>query len=93
MSESKLITCGFCGFSFSQILGILSSGYGVYQSIILFFILCLICAIPGLIKYGMLQRSMASELTSHHIKSCFIPSLIGVSILLVGFLFGLFIGV
>lgn len=93
MSESKLITCGFCGFSFSQILGILSSGYGVYQSIILFFILCLICAIPGLIKYGMLQRSMASELKSHHIKSCFIPSLIGVSILLVGFLFGLFIGV
>jgi hypothetical protein len=93
MSESKLITCGFCGFSFTQIIGILASGYGVYQSFILFFILCLICAIPGLIKYGTLQRTMASELKSHHIRSCFIPSLIGVSILTVGFLFGLYIGV
>jgi len=93
MPESKLITCGFCGFSFAQILGILASGYGVYQSFILFFILSLICAIPGLIKYGILQRTMASELKSHHIKSCFIPSLIGVSILFVGFLFGLYIGV
>ena len=92
MNESKLITCGFCGFSFSQILGIMSSGYGVYQSIILFFILSLICAIPGFIKYGILQRNMASELKSHHIKSCFIPSLVAVSILLVGFLFGLFVG-
>jgi hypothetical protein len=92
MSESKLITCGFCGFSFSQMIGILASGYGVYQSIILFFILCLICTIPGLIKYGILQRNMSGELKSHHIRSCFIPSLIGVSILTVGFLFGLFIG-
>ena len=93
MSESKLITCGFCGFSFSQMIGILASGYGVYQSFILLFILCLICAIPGFIKYGTLQRNMASELKPHHIRSCFIPSLIGTSILLVGFLFGLFIGV
>ena len=93
MSESRLITCGFCGFSFAQVIGILASGYGVYQSFILFFILCLVCSIPGFIKYGTLQRTMASELKSHHIKSCFIPSLIGISILLVGFLFGLFIGV
>jgi len=93
MSESKLIICGFCSFSFTQILGILASGYGVYQSFILFFILSLICTIPGFIKYGTLQRSMASELKSHHIRSCFIPSLIGVCILFVGFLFGLFIGV
>jgi|688.fasta_scaffold676130_2 hypothetical protein len=93
MSESKLITCGFCGFSFSQILGIMSSGYSVYQSIILFFILCLVCIIPGFIRYGTLQRSMASELKSHHIRSCFIPSLIGISILTVGFLFGLYVGV
>ena len=92
MSESRLITCGFCGFSFAQMIGILASGYGVYQSFILFFILCLVCAIPGFIKYGMLQRSMASELKSHHIKSCFIPSLIGISVLTVGFLFGLFVG-
>ena len=93
MSESRLITCGFCGFSFAQMIGILASGYGVYQSIILFFILCLICSIPGFIKYGTLQRTMASELKPHHIRSCFIPSLIGISILSVGFLFGLFIGV
>ena len=93
MSEAKLITCGFCGFSFAQMIGILATGYGVYQSFILFFILCLICAIPGFIRYGTLQRSMAGELKSHHIRSCFIPSLIGVSILLVGFLFGLYIGV
>ena len=93
MSESRLITCGFCGFSFAQMLGILSSGYGIYQSFILFFILCLICSIPGFIKYGTLQRTMASELKPHHIRSCFIPSLIGISILSVGFLFGLFIGV
>jgi hypothetical protein len=93
MSESKLITCGFCGFSFAQMIGILASGYGVYQSVILFFILCLVCTIPGFIKYGILQRTMASELKSHHIKSCFIPSLIGVSILAVGFLLGLYIGV
>jgi hypothetical protein len=93
MSESKLITCGFCGFSFAQILGILSSGYSIYQAVILFFILCLICTIPGFIKYGILQRNMSSELKPHHIRSCFIPSLIGTSILLVGFLFGLFIGV
>ena len=92
MSEVKLITYGFCGFSFSQILGIMSSGYGIYQAVILFFILCLICTIPGFIRYGTLQRSMASELKSHHIKSCFIPSLIGVSILVVGFLFGCFVG-
>ncbi|MFY7885993.1 MAG: hypothetical protein ACOVOV_14230 [Dolichospermum sp.] len=93
MTESKLITCGFCGFSFAQMIGILASGYGVYQSVILFFILCLICAIPGFIKYGILQRNMSSELKPHHIRSCFIPSLIGVSILTIGFLFGLFIGV
>ena len=93
MTESRLITCGFCGFSFAQVIGILASGYGVYQSFILFFILCLVCSIPGFIKYGMLQRTMAGELKSHHIRSCFIPSLIGISILLVGFLFGLFIGV
>ena len=93
MSELKIINYGFCGFSFAQILGIMSSGLGIYQSIILFFVLCLICLIPGFIKYGMLQRSMASELKSHHIRSCFIPSLIGISILLLGFLFGLFIGV
>ena len=93
MTESKLITCGFCGFSFAQMIGILASGYGVYQSVILFFILCLICAIPGFIKYGTLQRNMASELKPHHIRSCFIPSLIGVSILTIGFLFGLYVGV
>jgi hypothetical protein len=92
MSESKLITYAFCGFSFSQMLGIISSGYGVYQAVILFFILCLICTIPGFIRYGILQRSMASELKSHHIKSCFIPSLIGISIISVGFLIGYFVG-
>jgi hypothetical protein len=92
MTESKLITCGFCGFSFAQMIGILASGYGVYQSIILFFILCLICSIPGFIKYSTLQRSMSGELKSHHIRSCFIPSLIAVSVLLAGFLFGVFIG-
>ena len=92
MSEVKLITCGFCGFSFSQILGIMASGYGFYQAVILFFILCSICAIPGFIRYGTLQRSMASELKSHHIKSCFIPSLIGISILFVGFLIGYYVG-
>jgi hypothetical protein len=92
MTEAKLITYGFCGFSFSQMLGIAASGYGVYQSVILFFILCLICTIPGFIRYGTLQRSMSSELKPHHVKSCFIPSLIGVSILVVGFLFGCFVG-
>lgn len=92
MSESKLIIYGFCGFSFSQILGITASGYGVYQSFILFLILSLLCTIPGFIKYGILQRKMSSELKSHHVASCFIPSLIGVSILSVGFLIGLYIG-
>ena len=92
MSELKLITYGFCGFSFSQILGITASGYGVYQSFILFLILSLLCAIPGFIKYGILQRTMSSELKSHHVTSCFIPSLIGVSILSVGFLIGFYIG-
>jgi hypothetical protein len=92
MSEVKLITYAFCGFSFSQILGIATSGYGIYQAVILFFILCLVCTIPGFIRYGTLQRSMSSELKSHHVKSCFIPSLIGVSILFVGFLFGCFVG-
>jgi len=92
MSESKLITYGFCGFSFSQILGILTSGYSIYQSIILFCILCLICTIPGFIRYGTLQRSMASELKPHHIKSCFIPSLIAVSILFIGFSLGYYVG-
>lgn len=92
MNESQLITYGFCGFSFSQILGILASGYSIYQAIILFFILSFICAIPGFIRYGTLQRSMTSELKSHHIKSCFIPSLIGISILFIGFLIGYFVG-
>lgn len=92
MSELKLITYGFCGFSFAQILGITASGYGVYQSFILFLILSALCTIPGFIKYGILQRSTSSELKSHHIKSCFIPSLIGVSILSVGFLIGFYIG-
>ena len=92
MRESQLIIYGFCGFSFSQILGIIASGYGVYQSFILFFILCLICTIPGLIRYGILQRTMSSELKSHHIKSCFIPTLIGISIISIGFIIGYVVG-
>lgn len=92
MNESKLITYGFCGFSFSQILGITASGHGVYQSFILFLILSLLCAIPGFIKYGMLQRTMSTELKPYHVRSCFIPSLIGISILSTGFLIGFYIG-
>jgi hypothetical protein len=92
MNETKIITYGFCGFSFSQILGILFSGYGFYQSLILFVILSFICTIPGFIRYGIMQRENSSKLQSHHIKSCFIPSFIAVSVLSVGFLLGYFVG-
>lgn len=92
MKDINFITIGFSGFSFSQMLGIIASGYGVSQAFILFLILSLLCTIPGFLRYGMLQRSIGSELQSHHIKSCFVPSFIAVFILLIGFLIGLYIG-
>lgn len=90
--EIKLITLGLCSFSFTQILGILYKGYGYHQSIFLIFLLFFLYLIPGFLRYGMLQREHSGQLQSHHIFSCFIPSLIGIGIMLIGFLLGLYIG-
>lgn len=93
MNESKLIIYGFCGFSLSQIMGILFSGYGFYQSLILHLIFSFICTIPGFIRYGIMQRENSSKLQSHHIKSCFIPCFIAICVLSIGFLLGCFVAI
>jgi nicotinamide riboside transporter PnuC len=91
MPESKLITYAFCGFSLAQIFGLLFLGYGFYQSLILYLIFCFISSIPGFVRYGIMQRETASELQSHHIKSCFIPTFIAICVLSTGFLLGCFV--
>ena len=92
MNESKLIKYAMIGYSISQILGILLSGYRFNQSIIIFLIFLIISLIPGLIRYGIMQRESFNKLESHKIFACFVPSLIGILIISIGFLVGYFIG-
>ena len=91
MTELKIITYGFSGFSLTQIMGILFSGYGFYQSLIIYLIFCFICTIPGFTRYGIMQRENSSKLQSHHVKSCFIPCFMAICILSIGFLLGCFV--
>lgn len=91
MKETQYLAYGIVGFSFSQLLGIMFAGYQYYQVIIIYLILCILCAIPGFIRYGILQRTHNSKLPPHHVLSCFVPSLIGICVLTIGFLIGGFV--
>lgn len=91
MNESKLIKYAMLGYSLNQILGILLSGYQFNQSLIIFLIIIFICLIPGLIRYGIMQRESFNKLESRKIFSCFIPSFICILIVLIAFLVGYFV--
>ena len=93
MNDFKLIKLGILGYSLNQILGILLSGYQFNQSIILFLILILISLIPGFIRYGIMQRESFNKIESHKIFSCFIPSLILILIISIGFFVGFFVAI
>ena len=88
LTAFNFFTYGLSGFSLSQILGVLFAGFSFYQSLLILLGLCFLVSIPGFIRYGMLQRTQASRLGNHHIVSCFVPSLIALFILIIGFTIG-----
>lgn len=91
MNDFKLVKYGILGYSLNQILGLLLSGYQFNQSLIIFLIIIFICLIPGLIRYGIMQRESFNKLESRKIFSCFIPSFICILIVSIGFLVGFFV--
>jgi len=93
MIEKKYLAYSLVGFSFSQVLGILISGFTLTQPGILFSILVFIVLIPGFLHWGGLQNKYAQKLSNAQIISCFVPSFIAVGILLIGFLVGIIVGV
>lgn len=93
MPEVKYLSYGLVGFSGSQILGILLTGYGVGQTVIIFLILCVLSLIPGALYWGGRQAKTFNRLTNAQILSCFTPSLIVISILSIGFIIGVIVGI
>lgn len=88
LTTFNFFTYGLSGFSLSQILGVLFSGFSFYQALLILLGFCFLVSIPGFIRYGMMQRLNSSRLGNYHIFSCFVPSLIAICILIAGFVIG-----
>lgn len=92
MPELKLIKFAFLGFSISQVMGILVSGYGFQQPILFVLITCILLLIPGTLHYAGQQNNLFSPINYAVAFSCFIPSLVAISIILIGFFLGICVG-
>lgn len=92
MQEVKYLAFGLVGFSGTQIMGILLTGYGIGQVGIVFLILCFLALIPGFLYWGGRQSKNFNRMTNEQILSCFIPSLIVISVLSIGFIIGSIVG-
>jgi len=90
--EVKLIPYVLVGFSFSQILGILATGYGVYQVYILVVILIMILLIPGALEVAGFQSKSNRELPKFQKASFYTPSMVAITILIIGFAVGFWVG-
>ena len=88
MDDFKWFIWGFTGYSLAQLLGLIFSGYGLFQGLILYLIFCTISLIPGFIKSSNIIRN---EGFNKNIIAYFIPSLISITILTIGFLIGVYL--
>jgi len=91
--EIKLIPYVLVGFSFSQVLGILATGFGVYQVYILLVVLIMILLVPGALTSAGVQSRISQQLPKFQRASFYIPSMLAIAILIIGFVIGFWVGI
>lgn len=85
---TKMLVFGFVGFSISQLLGFLNTAFSFWQASLIFFLLNIIALIPGVIEHSATQARFNGRLHKPLIISLYMPSMVLISILLIGFVIG-----
>lgn len=91
MPELKLVKYCLLGFSVSQIMGMLVSGWSFHEPILFVLITCLILLIPGILHYAGTQNNAFLPINQAVLFSCFVPSFVAIAIVLIGFFLGIYV--
>ena len=85
---TKMLAFGFVGFSISQLLGFLNTAFNFWQASLLFLLLIIIALFPGIIEHSATQAKFNGRLHKPLIISLYMPSMVLISILFIGFIIG-----
>jgi|GEM_PF-6008434 len=90
--EVKLVPYVLVAFSFSQLLGILATAFGIYQVYVFLLILIILLLVPGALTSAGVQSKSNQILPKYQKASFYTPSMLAITILIVGFAVGFWVG-